>query len=1006
MPKNIELGVRLTADGRGFVGAITVSQKTVRKLRGETDKAAASTRGMAGAMRQAERSAQGAAGGFLAAHGRIAQYAAGALGIHQVARALAAVHTNSIRQEQALAQVEARMRSTGGAAGLTTDEVAALAAALQDATTFGDEAILEAQSVLLTFRGISRETFGSATEAVLDLATAMGQSAQSAAIQLGKALDDPNRGLDALTRSGLVLTDAQKRLIREFFAAGRAAEGQKIILDEVAVQMGGAARAARDTLGGALDALGNRIGDLTEVTRENTDGLVDWINEAEKALKLDPAQLSELHGDLLRIGEVLAYLTGGLLVKWTAGLLLAASGARKEALATRAQAMHKATLATKAAAANLRMRQGATAAGRLGAGMRVAGNAAMVLSRGLALVGGPVTLIATVGYAIYELTQRTREAGEALNEAAESSDEWAAALATLGGKKPPEMAKIALDIREGIREDQKALAAVRRDLRDVERGYALVEVNVPRRRRGRPRRQEDKMPLPEGIGSRVDLLAEEAELERRIESKEAAYDRVAAARRKALDLAGPTSGGEAQRQYDALGVAKDASDEYLKVAASLRTESERVADAYAAETAAIEANTKAGSKARADLTARATARRDEALAAIRQRKADQALANQRQSGLPALREAALRVAELSASRSLDARALADLTEKRRISAEVERSWPDAADGTKRALEALLALEAGLARQQELRLSLLDRYAPSLDRYAEQLRILGRLRAEGKLTDQQHDMAAGDVQNEIEAPQREQEILNAQGYHTRLEEAQREHARRMIEIKHGEIAGVANLLLAMEAAEHNFRNRSLVGNAQAAKSGLALVQTTFGQLGRLSKKAFRISQVAAVAQTLISTFEGAQDAYKWGAKFGGPPLGAVMAAAATAAGLAQVAAIKAQPPPQGFARGGVVDSPMWFTARGVPSGVAGEAGPEAILPLRRLPGGELGVRSAGAQAKVVTVAPRISIEMQVGGGAAGVELAGEEAAARVAEAVRSVIADEQRPGGLLNRTDVA
>ena len=167
MPKNIELGVRLTADGRGFVGAITVSQKTVRKLRGETDKAAASTRGMAGAMRQAERSAQGAAGGFLAAHGRIAQYAAGALGIHQVARALAAVHTNSIRQEQALAQVEARMRSTGGAAGLTTDEVAAMAAALQDATTFGDEAILEAQSVLLTFRGISRETFGSATEAVL-----------------------------------------------------------------------------------------------------------------------------------------------------------------------------------------------------------------------------------------------------------------------------------------------------------------------------------------------------------------------------------------------------------------------------------------------------------------------------------------------------------------------------------------------------------------------------------------------------------------------------------------------------------------------------------------------------------------------------------------------------------------------------------------------------------------------------------------------------------------------
>ena len=108
MPKDIELGVRLTADGKGFVGAITVSDKAVRRLRGATDKAAASTRGMAGSMRQAESAAKGAAGGFLAAHGRLAAYASGALGIHQVARALLAVRDNSIRQEQALAQVEAR----------------------------------------------------------------------------------------------------------------------------------------------------------------------------------------------------------------------------------------------------------------------------------------------------------------------------------------------------------------------------------------------------------------------------------------------------------------------------------------------------------------------------------------------------------------------------------------------------------------------------------------------------------------------------------------------------------------------------------------------------------------------------------------------------------------------------------------------------------------------------------------------------------------------------------
>ena len=242
MTKNIELGVRLTADGKGFVGAVTVSDKALRRFTAGGRKAAQSARDTARATRGLERQMRGLGQSASAAHGKIAGYAAGVLSINRLAASMRAVLDATVRQEQALAQVEARMRSTGGAAGLTTRQVADMAAALQDVTTFGDEEILETQSVLLTFRRIGRETFGAATEAVLDLATAMGQSAQSAAIQLGKALDDPKRGLDALTRSGLVLTDAQKDLIQELFAAGRAAEGQRIILDEVSVQMGGAAR--------------------------------------------------------------------------------------------------------------------------------------------------------------------------------------------------------------------------------------------------------------------------------------------------------------------------------------------------------------------------------------------------------------------------------------------------------------------------------------------------------------------------------------------------------------------------------------------------------------------------------------------------------------------------------------------------------------------------------------------------------------------------------------------
>jgi hypothetical protein len=55
----------------------------------------------------------------------------------------------------------------------------------------------------------------------------------------------------------------------------------------------------------------------------------------------------------------------------------------------------------------------------------------------------------------------------------------------------------------------------------------------------------------------------------------------------------------------------------------------------------------------------------------------------------------------------------------------------------------------------------------------------------------------------------------------------------------------------------------------------------------------------------------------------------------------------------FARGGVVAGPVSFPMRGA-TGLMGEAGPEAIMPLSRGPDGKLGVRAAGGGGPVNVV----------------------------------------------------
>jgi len=197
--------------------------------------------------------------GTAAKAGALALAGAAALGIGFAKSSIA-----EARESQKVgALTENVIKSTGGAAKVTAAQVGDLATAISNKTGIDDEAIQSGANMLLTFKNIRNEAgkgndiFNQSTSILTDLATAMGSDPQKAAIQLGKALNDPIKGVAALGRVGVTFDAQQKKTIKSLVEGGKTAEAQKIILKELNSEFGGAAEASA-TMGEKMStAFGN-----------------------------------------------------------------------------------------------------------------------------------------------------------------------------------------------------------------------------------------------------------------------------------------------------------------------------------------------------------------------------------------------------------------------------------------------------------------------------------------------------------------------------------------------------------------------------------------------------------------------------------------------------------------------------------------------------------------------------------------------------------------------------
>jgi len=153
--------------------------------------------------------------------------------------------------------LENTIKVTGAESWTSAEELDKMAKAYAETTNFADDQVKHMESVLLGFKNISGETFKDATDAVLDMAEVMGMDLTSAAQTVGKALDDPVKGLDSLRRQGFYFTEEQKEELAQLVKNGKQMEAQKIILNELATVYGGAAKAGQSAFAKLQHAMDN-----------------------------------------------------------------------------------------------------------------------------------------------------------------------------------------------------------------------------------------------------------------------------------------------------------------------------------------------------------------------------------------------------------------------------------------------------------------------------------------------------------------------------------------------------------------------------------------------------------------------------------------------------------------------------------------------------------------------------------------------------------------------------
>ncbi len=243
-------------------------EKAFRKIQNATLPASRSLLAVNAVSQEVRLGMEGLAGSAGSVGSMLGRLGPAGLAVAAVIGTLAIATAKGIKEfkeaEQALNNLNAALKATDSASGVTARGITALGEAVEGNTLFKKEEIQNAAAALTSFQNVAGDVFTRALKLSTDLAVRLGTDVPSAADMLGKALEAPEEGLGRLARKFSDLSPAQKTVIENFVKQGDVASAQAVILEHLESKTRGLAEAQANGLTGAANSLGDAWDDLME----------------------------------------------------------------------------------------------------------------------------------------------------------------------------------------------------------------------------------------------------------------------------------------------------------------------------------------------------------------------------------------------------------------------------------------------------------------------------------------------------------------------------------------------------------------------------------------------------------------------------------------------------------------------------------------------------------------------------------------------------------------------